>query len=92
MKVVSLLHETLHKIARQAKNLQEAEKQMNKAGIPTYGIEFISEGNSSIGYVNRGETYAVTICQDEKTETFFVDSYGDWVEQQETEEEEEYYS
>ena len=89
---VKSLHETLRKIARQSKSLQEAEKRMNKAGIMTYGIECISEGDGSIGYVNRGETYAVTICQDEKTEAFFVSSWGDWVEQQEAEDEEEYYS
>ena len=43
-----------------------------------YGIEYVSCADREIAYVNLGETYERTICQE--GDEFFISSWGDWYE------------
>ena len=62
-----------------------------------YGVESV-EGSEWIDsyyqehglmYVNKGETYAATVCFDTDQQEFFVGSWGSWVEEQDTGEEDD---
>ncbi len=56
--------------------------------IVHYGIEHIGVWEKELSYLNTGETYDATICQEDRGE-LFVGSWGDWVEGEEEKFEEE---
>lgn len=55
--------------------------------IDGFGVESIQEemvfGRPAMQYVNMGDTYNKTIIWDDGRKTWFIESYGDWVEKAE---------
>lgn len=70
--------------AKRDKNLESADSILNG-----HGIEYVEVGGRELAYVNMGDTYDNTICQDVETGWFFISSWGDWYEGAEQEHEEE---
>jgi DNA-directed RNA polymerase subunit RPC12/RpoP len=49
-----------------------------------FGIEYVGFRGRELAYVNMGETYSQTVCL-EGEDSFFVGSWGDWLENAEAE-------
>ena len=64
-------------IAASAGTIEEANKIAGG-----FGVEYVAVAGREIAYVNMGDTYAETICQ-EGDGPLFVSSWGDWIEQAE---------
>jgi hypothetical protein len=62
--------------------LEQAEQGLQEQGVLTFGIESIECWGRSIRYVNRGDTYAETIL--EENGELFTGSWGGWLEEVET--------
>lgn len=76
------------KNARSGRDVDQVMELANKM-LGGYGVESISHEamwidhyyqNHGLLYVNKGDTYNVTICYDTDKGAMFVGSWGDWVE------------
>lgn len=63
-------------IVRKTKDLQDANDLLNG-----FGIEFVCLGDRELKYVNLGDTYTKTIC--EENGEVFICSWGSWYEEAE---------
>jgi len=70
---------TTLKLAVKAGNLEDAKKTLESSGVLTYGIEHVSCGDVELHYVNLGDTYSTTICQEDDG-SLFISSWGAWYE------------
>lgn len=70
----------LKEIAAHCTTLEQAERAMPES----CGIEYVNCGDARLGYVNTGDTYDMTICQEDDG-ALFVCSWGDWFEETENE-------
>lgn len=59
------------------------QDQWDKANkvLGGFGIEYVSCGDRELKYINLGDTYTITICQE--NDKPFIDSWGNWYEQTE---------
>ena len=48
-----------------------------------YGIEYVSSEDRELKYINLGDTYDLTVCQE--NDDVFICSWGDWYEETESE-------
>lgn len=64
--------------------MQLANQLMKGHGVEAVQSEYIWVGsywhNTGLLYVNKGDTYDMTLCYDTEKRYFFVGSWGDWVE------------
>jgi hypothetical protein len=67
------------------RSLKQAEHYLNRLGYITFGIEYISIDDREIAYINLGDTYDCTIIREGSD--YFTGSWGDWVEEVESENE-----
>lgn len=67
--------------AVKTKSVEDAEQVMKNLGMLTYGIERLICGGTELSYVNLGEPYDQTICQEDGCP--FIGSWGDWHEETE---------
>jgi hypothetical protein len=74
--------ETARKIAEDT-GLQSAEEYLNSVGVVSFGIESIHECDHYMSYINLGNTYDATICQE--GDEFWVGLWGIWHEEAEQE-------
>lgn len=77
--------------------VDDAMEEVNKI-LDGHGVEAVNgEGvhidkywrDTILLYVNLGDTYDTTVCYDTEEETFFIGSWGDFLEKWESEEEDE---
>ena len=71
--------ESLEQIAADAKSLLEAADRMEAAGIPTSEIAYVTHVDRTLAYINRGDTYDLTIGR-EANGPLIVTSWGGWIE------------
>lgn len=70
-------------IATKTESLEEAEQFLNSYHFPTYGIEHIFLADRELSYINLGDTYDTTFCEEDGK--FFMSSWGEWYEEAERE-------
>ena len=77
-------NEELEKYLSEVLEVAKAEG-MDKANemLTGFGVEYVSCAGREIAYVNLGETYERTICQE--GDEFFISSWGGWYEDAENE-------
>lgn len=66
-----------------SRTIEEAENKLIELGFQQemYGIEEIEVCGRILKYINRGDTYDITICSENGK--LFADTWGDWVEEAE---------
>ena len=69
---------------------QTRQNNWDKANelLAGFGIEYVSCANKDLKYINLGDTYDQTICQEINTVNqplLFIGSWGDWYEETERE-------
>jgi len=74
--------------AVKSRSVELAEQAMKERGMVTCGIERITCGEIELSYVNLGDTYDQTICQEQDGYPF-IGSWGGWYEATEQEQNEE---
>lgn len=66
---------------RHGRELERAEMFLQRAGWPcTFGVESVTVDNRALDYLNSGDTYNGTVCQEGERGLCFVSSWGDWFE------------
>ncbi len=60
-------------------SLEVAESYLSGDGRLFHGIDSVECGGESIQYINTGDTYGSTVCQDDYG-NMWVGSWGDWYE------------
>jgi hypothetical protein len=66
--------------------LERAQSFLLSNGVDTFGIEHVSCGDHELAYINRGDTYARTVCKEiGEGNKAFLSSWGDWLEEAEQE-------
>jgi hypothetical protein len=71
---------------RHVGGIEAAERFINRAGWghSHFGIEYVSTCDRELAYLNTGDTYNLTVCQEGHGEVF-SSSWGDWLEEAENE-------
>jgi len=71
---------------RHGRDLARAEKFLARAGYKraTFGVEHVECAGRELSYLNSGDTYSATVCQEGRGE-LFVSTWGDWYEDVERE-------
>jgi hypothetical protein len=75
--------ETAARLAQRRGNLDIAERYLKRAGVITFGVEYVSCADRECAYLNMGDTYDLTVVQE--GQDFAALSWGDWHESAERE-------
>jgi hypothetical protein len=83
---------------RHGGGIEQAEEFIDRAGWggEHFGIEYVSTCGRELAYLNTGDTYNTTVCQERNEDSFgeyhgevFSGSWGGWIEEVENEHTEE---